>query len=181
MKYLETNDLGKLFNAAYEANRTHHLALITAYWTGARVSQVLSLTGRDIFQLNGIWMIRIGKQKRGLEADHKLHVDANHVLDMSPLVDLAKRMGRNRLFGGLSRQYLDIKLKAYGASVSIHVSYLHAHVLRHSIAMEIWTRTQRLGTITSFLQHRSPTSALQYLAENDNRLAQDAVDQVSFA
>jgi integrase len=69
-------------------------------------------------------------------------------------------------------------LKRYGKAAGIHPDFCHSHVFRHSIAMIIWDATHRLGAITQFLAHRSENSALQYLAENDGTLAQDAVNAV---
>lgn len=84
MKYLAPADLGKLFRAAHAANRTHHLAMLVGFYTGARISQVLRLRGEDIFEVNGQVVIKIHAAKRGLERLHHLHFDPRPEFDMSP-------------------------------------------------------------------------------------------------
>jgi integrase len=181
MQYLTTPELAKLFRVMHAGNKNHHLAALTAFWTGARVSQVLSLEGQDIFEAKGQMVVKIHAAKRGNERLHTLHLDADPAFDMSPLLAIAKMRQRTRLFGGLSRQYLNLCLKEACAEAGLHTDFGHMHVFRHSVAMQIWEGTQRLGAISEFLQHRSPATALCYLAENDGRMAQEAVDAVRFA
>ena len=181
MQYLETDELARLFRVMYSANQTHHLAALTAFWTGARVSQVLQLQGQDIFEANGRTIIKIHALKRGSERLHTFHVDPDPAFDMSPLRVIGAQRPRALLFGGLTRQYLNLRLKDYCADAGIHTDFGHMHVFRHSIAIQIWKSTQRLGAISEFLQHRSPHTALSYLAENDGKLAQEAVDNLQLA
>ena len=176
--YLEKKDLGKIFKAAFAENRQHHLAMLTCFWTGARISQVLALRGVDVVEINGKARIKVHRAKRGKDVFPELHADVQPEFDMTPLIALAKQRGTNKLFGSLSRQYFDVMLKRYGKAAGIHPDFCHSHVFRHSIAMIIWDATHRLGAITQFLAHRSENSALQYLAENDGTLAQDAVNAV---
>ena len=181
MHYLETKDLAKLFRVMYRANKTHHMAALVGFFTGARVSQVLRLRGEDIFEANGKTVIKIHAAKRGNARLHTLHKDADPAFDMSPLLEIAKQKPLARIFGGLSRQYLNLCLKEYCADAGIHTDFGHMHVFRHSVAMQIWMATQRLGAISEFLQHRSPHTALCYLAENDGQMAQEAVDSICLA
>lgn len=181
MQYLEPNELSKLFRVMYAANRIHHLAALTAFWTGARVSQVLRLQGQDIYESHGKLVIKIHAAKRGSERLHTFHFDPDPAFDMSPLLEIARRRPTARLFAGLSRQYLNLKLKDYCEAAGIHTDFGHMHVFRHSVAIQIWKATQRLGAISEFLQHRSPHTALCYLAENDGKMAQEAVDSLQLA
>jgi len=181
MQYLESNELARLFRVMYAENKTHHMAALVAFWTGARVQQVLTLEGQDIFESKGKIVIKIHALKRGSERLHTLHIDADPAFDMSPLIALAAARPRARLFGGLTRQYLNLKLKDYCAAAGLHTDFGHMHVFRHSVAMAIWNGTQRLGAISEFLQHRSPHTALCYLAENDGKMAQEAVDSLQLA
>jgi integrase len=178
VEYLTKQEVTRLLEVAYEANRDHHLAILLGYATGARVSQILDLTGTSVDVASK--RVRIAAQKRGFARFHNLHVDSNPVFDLSPIFLLAEQRGVSKLFGGLSRQYLDERIKAYGKKAGIHSDLLHFHCLRHSIAMIIWDKTQRPGAITQFLGHRDPSSAWQYLQENDGRMADDAVEQHAF-
>jgi integrase len=182
MQYLTADELGKLFPVIRAANKTHHLIALVAFWTGARISQVLALKGEDIFEANGRLVIKIGAAKRGYERVKTLHIDENPDFDLSPLIELAKQRPAALLFGGTWPSYFNKCLKEkYCPAAGIHSDFGHSHVFRHSIAIQIWEKTHSLGSITHFLQHRSPTTAFYYLAENDGRKAQEAVDGLQLA
>lgn len=181
MEYLNHDELARLFRVIHEENKTHHMACLVAFWTGARVSQVLQLRGQDIFESKGKLVIKIHAAKRGNVRLHTLHVDSDPAFDLSPLIELAKRRPVALLFAGLSRQYLNLCLKTYCAKAGIHTDAGHMHVFRHSIAISIWNATQSLGAISEFLQHRAPSSAFVYLRERDGSLAQEVVDNIQLA
>lgn len=181
MEYLGKQDLAKLFRAMHEANTTHHLAALVAFFTGARISQVLSVRGEDIFEREGRYVILIHAAKRGDVVTHSLHLDADPAFDMSPLIALAQAKGRSLVFGGLTRQYFNTKLKDYAEQAGIHSDFAHSHVFRHSAAMVIYLATQRIGAVSRFLAHRSPSSAFIYLKENDGLYAQAAMDNLNLA
>jgi integrase len=181
MQYLEPNDLAKLFRVMYDTNRNHWLVALTQFFTGARIEQVLSLKGEDIFEVNGRMVIKIHARKRGNDGFKTIHLDADPTFDMSPLLALAKTRPNAVLFGGLSRQYFNQVLKKYCAAAGIHSDFGHSHVFRHSAAMVIWNATTKLGTISHFLQHASPATACFYLAEADGKAAQEAMDNLQFA
>ncbi len=179
MQYLGKADLAKIFRAGFETNRTHHLVMLLQFFTGARISQVLNVRGEDIFQREGKWVVLVRAAKRGNEVTRDLHFDVNDpAFDMTPLIELAKTKRQSLLFGGLDRHYFNKCLRKYADKVGIHSSFAHSHVFRHSVAMAIFDATGRIGAVSQFLAHRSPSSAFCYLAENDNSLAQDAVNAV---
>lgn len=185
MQYLGKNDLSKVFRAAYEANtpksQLHHQAMLIAFFCGTRISQVLNVRGEDIFEKDGKYVIMIRAAKRGNAVTHSLHFDDDPAFDMSPLIELARVKGQSKIFGGLTRQFFNLCLKKYGVAAGIHSSYLHSHCLRHSIAILIFDATKRIGSVSQFLGHKSASAAYVYLAENNGLMAQDAVDNISFA
>lgn len=182
MQYLPKADLAKLFRAAHlGGNQLHHLAMLVGFFTGARVSQILNVRGEDIFTLDGKPVIKIRAAKRGDALTHSLHLDTDPAFDMAPLIALAASKGRSRVFGGLTRQYLNLKLKDYAEAAGIHSDYAHSHVFRHSAAMAIFDATGRIGAVSRFLAHRSPSSAFIYLQENDGHLAQAAMDNLNLS
>lgn len=181
MQYLGKQDLAKLLRVMYAANKTHHQAALIGFFAGARVSQILNVRGEDIFEREGKWVILIRAAKRGLVVTHSLHIDSDPAFDMTPLIELAKTKGTSRIFGGLSRQYLALCLKKYGAAAGIHSRYLHPHCLRHSAAHAIFESTQRIGAVSQFLAHRSASAAFIYLREAEGSFAQDAMDNLQLA
>jgi integrase len=178
MQYLGKTDIAKIFRAIRVENATHHMAALVGFFTGARISQVLGICGEDIFQRDDKWVIMIRAAKRGNVVTHSLHVDSDPAFDMTPLIALAQTKGHSLVFGGLTRQYFNLCLKRYADAAGIHSTFAHSHVFRHSIAMEIFAATQRIGAVSQFLAHKSPSSAFVYLQENDGLRAQDAVDAI---
>jgi integrase len=185
MHYLNVPELAKLFRVMYERNKQHQLIGLIGFYTGARISQIVGakgIKGEDIFESDGKIVIKIHAAKRGYERLHTLHIDSDPAFDMSPLIELAKTRRTTLLFGGVSRQYFDKCLRErYCPEAGVHSDFGHSHMFRHSIAMQIWTATNRLGAISHFLAHKSPATALCYLAENDGRMAQEAVDSLQLA
>ena len=181
MQYLAKQDLAKLFRAAHLANKIHHLAMLIGFFTGARISQILNVRGEDIFEREGKYVIMIRAAKRGNVVTHSLHIDMDPAFDMSPLIALAATKGQSRIFGGLSRQYFNLRLRDYAEAAGIHSTYAHSHVFRHSAAMVVFDATQRIGAVSQFLAHKSPSSAFVYLQENDSSLAQQAMDELQLA
>ncbi len=119
MEYLQHPEILALLKASYEyGNREAHLALLTMYATGARISQIVGdrhakrpiegLKGVDIIRdaETGGHRIRILAAKRGKTRTFRVLCSPNPVLDMRDLVDLAKQRGTSYLFGGLTRHYM---------------------------------------------------------------------------
>jgi len=77
------------------------------YATGTRVSQALKLKGIDVMPdpVTGGFKVRIPQAKRGATRSFRVFVSTNPVLDMIPLVELAKTRGTSALFGGLPRTH----------------------------------------------------------------------------
>ena len=187
MEYLDISDLGKLFRVIYDsskrstASKNDHLIALIGFFTGARISQILSLKGEDVFQHGGRWVVKIHALKRGDDAVKDIHIDADLAFDMSPLIDLAARRRSSLLFPTASRSNFNDRLKKYCETAEIHSDFGHSHVLRHSAAMKIYDETERLGAVSHFLQHRSPATACCYLKENDGKRAQAVMNAVRFA
>jgi hypothetical protein len=80
--------------------------------------------------------------------------------------------------GGLSRQYLHKLIKRFAAEAGLHVGMVHCHNLRHSTAMRIMERTQRIGAVSGYLCHTDPSAAYTYVKENDGSYADKAMAAV---
>jgi integrase len=177
MEYLQRTEVRNLLKVALENNPEHHLALLTMYATGTRVSQTLKLTGADIYTdpTTGVTKVRIPRAKRGQARSYVISKSVNPVLDLTPLVELAARRGIGKLFGGLTRHYLHKVLKKYAVLAGLPAQMIHCHTIRHTTAMRIWEETQKLGAITGYLCHSSPASAYPYLREHDAGLAENVM------
>jgi len=191
MEYLQHPEVLALLKVSYGyRNREAHLALLTMYATGARVSQIVGdrhakrpipgLKGIDIITdpETGGHRIRILKAKRGKTRTFRVLTSPNPALDMRGLVELAQQRGTNALFGGLTRHYLHTLIKKFCAMAGLHPEMVHCHTVRHSSAMRVYERTQRIGAVSGFLAHNDPAAAYVYVQENDGKLADAAMATV---
>ena len=170
MEYLDKTELRRLFNVAYDSNKLHHLALLVGLWHGGRVSEVISLTGKDVFD----GKIRLKRLKGSLTTCQPIHIDKDILFDESPILHLATTKGDIRLFP-FSRQRVDQFIKYYAKKAGIHESKAHFHALKHSISMLLWAETKDLGQLQNYLGHKSASSSLIYLRETDATKAQKAI------
>jgi len=174
MEYLTGSELRRLFTVARQRNATHHLALVVGLWHGLRVSEILAIRGVDV--VDG--QLAVKRLKRSKSTCQPIHIDSDPLFDESPLVEMA-RANPGRLFN-FSRQRVDQFIKIYGRVAGVHPDKLHAHaVCKHSLAMQLWDKTQSLGQIQSYLGHRSASSTMCYLVEVDARKAQSVVQGMS--
>jgi integrase len=181
MEYLQNSEVKAMLKVSHEyGNREAHLALLVMYATSARVSQTLNLKGIDIIPdtNTGGHRIRILKAKRGETRTYRVLVSPNPALDMRDIVELAKQRGMSKLFGGLSRQYMHTLIKKFADQAGLHPDMCHAHTIRHSTAMRVMERTQRIGAVSGFLAHTNPSAAYVYLKENDSQYADAAMAAV---
>jgi integrase len=191
MEYLQQPEIKALLKVSYEyGNKEAHLAILTMFATGARVSQIVGdrhakkpipgLKGIDIISdpSTGGHRIRILKTKRGKTRTFRVLVSPNPALDMRDLVELAKQRGTGLVFGGLTRHYLHVLIKKFATTAGLHPNMVHCHTVRHSAAMRIYERTQRIGAVSGFLCHTDPAAAYTYVQENDGQLADEAIASV---
>jgi integrase len=191
MEYLQHPEIKALLKASYAyGNKQAHLALLCMYATGARISQIVGdrhakkpiegLKGIDIIQDHdtGGWRIRIMKAKRGKTRTFRVLVSPDPALDMRDLVTLAQQCGTSYLFGGLTRHYMHTLIKRFAKEADLHPDMVHCHTIRHSTAMRVYERTQRIGAVSGFLAHSDPAAAYTYVQENDGKLADEAIAAV---
>ena len=178
MEYLQKPEINALLKTSYQyGNREAHLALLVMYATGTRVSQALGLKGIDVIPNpeTGGHKIRILQAKRGKTRMFNVLVSPNPALDMRDVVTLAQQRGAGMLFGGLTRHYLHTLIKKFAKIAGLHEGMVHCHTVRHSAAMRIYERTQRIGAVSGFLCHSDPSAAYTYVQENDGKLADEAI------
>jgi integrase/recombinase XerD len=181
MEYLQIPEVHALLEQAHKYGNTEaHMALLVMYSSATRVSQCLALKGIDVIPdpERGGWRIRIPRAKRGRTRAFRLLQSSDPVLDMTPLVGLAKMRGNHKLFGGLSRQYLHMLVKKFAKAAGLHADMVHCHTIRHSTAMRVYEKTGRIGAVSGFLCHSDPASAFIYVQENDASEADQAMSDV---
>jgi integrase len=170
MEYLTKPELRRLFEVAYERNRTHHMAMVVGLWHGLRVSEIINIQGIHIAD----GQLSVKRLKRSRPTLQSIHVDADPLFDESPLIELASQ-NKGRLFN-FSRQRMDQFVKVYGELAGLHPDKRHTHAIcKHSVAMLIWSASNSLGMIQSYLGHRAAASTIAYLREADAMKAQSVV------
>jgi integrase len=166
MYHLERQEIKRLFEVAYNKNRLHHLAFVTAFFHGARVSELLKIVGADIQdgQLSITRLKGAGKKgkKRHKTTLQPIHADADPLFDESPLIAIAAANPKGRLFP-FCRQRMDQVIKEYGEIAGLHRDKLHMHVLRHSLGVVVWRATHEVSAVKEILGHHVVTSSLVYM------------------
>ena len=175
MHYLDKAELRRLFQAAYDRNRLHHLAMVVALWHGIRVTELTSILASDVHD----GKLSVRRLKNSNATCQPIHLDADSLFDESPLLELARQApGNVRLFP-FTRQRADQFIRRYAAIAGVHPDKAHMHSLKHSVAMLLWDATGNLGQIQSYLGHKAASSTLIYLAEADARKAQMAIASIT--
>lgn len=176
MQYMTQSELYRVMAIAKQHNRLHWQAMLTGFYFGLRVSEVINILGEDV-QDRQVMVKRLKNSLPTLQPIPVTDPASDFHLD---LVELAKAAGpRERVFP-LSRQRCDQFMKRYCRLAGIHRSKAHFHAFKHSIAMVLWNRTQHPGQIKAYLGHKSMSSTMQYLNEVDATKAQEVVANLHF-
>jgi integrase len=176
MEYMTQAELTRVMTVGMRENELHWQAMLTAFYFGLRVSEVIGILGEDVED----GQLRVKRLKRSEATLQKLpKTDGSPVFELR-LATLALKAGpRGRVFP-LSRQRCDQFMKRYCRLAGLHRAKAHFHCYKHSIAMAIWQRTHQPGQIKAYLGHKSMSSTMQYLNESDSLQAQAAVSALGF-
>jgi integrase/recombinase XerD len=176
MEYMTKDELSRLLRIAKEENEAHWQMILTGFYFGLRVSEVIAIMGEDV-QDNQLAVKRL---KNSLKTLQRVPVTNGSPEFELRLTALAENTGpRQRVFP-LSRQRCDQFIKRYCRLAGIHRSKAHFHSLKHSIAMAIWAETKQPGQVKSYLGHKSMSSTMQYLNESDSLKAQQVVSELNY-
>jgi integrase/recombinase XerD len=158
-------ELKRLLSVAYDHNKHHHMALLTCFWQGCRVSELLSIRWCDISdgQLTIRRLKGAGKpgKKRHKTTVHALHADPDPVFHQEALA--RGSTSSVDLVFPWCRQRMDQIIKRYGKLAGLHPKKCHMHVLRHSLAVLLWRETHEISAVQQILGHWSPSSSLIYM------------------
>jgi integrase/recombinase XerD len=176
MEYLNREELSRVLRIAMQKNQLHWQMMLTGFYFGLRVSEVISILGEDV-QDNQLTVRRLKNSMKTLQRVPLTNGSPEFELQLSAAAKLAGP--RQRVFP-LSRQRCDQFMKRYARLAGIHRSKAHFHSLKHSIAMAIWAETRQPGQIKSYLGHRSMSSTMQYLNESDSLKAQEVVAALNY-
>jgi integrase len=178
MEYLNRDELTRVMEVARQHNTDHWQLMLTEFYFGLRVSEVINILGEDV-QDGQLAVKRLKGSNKTLQSIPACE-GSSHAFRLD-LIERAAAVGpRGRLFP-VSRQRVDQFVKRYARLAGVHRSKAHLHsVGKHSIAMAIWNATHQLGQIKSYLGHKSMSSTMAYLNESDSLQATAAVANLAF-
>lgn len=191
VEYLTASQLKVLFKApdtGLKTGRRDRFLMIFMYETGARLNEVLSIKLGDIIRVNEKVEIRIlgkGSKYRTVPLLDPVirHLDA-YLKEFHPdnkeddyLFYVNHRSGKEKLSPGT----VDALLKKYAKTVHVVNSdfplNLHAHMLRHSVAMSMYKNGIPISYVKDFLGHSDLTTTSIY-AYADNEELRKALEAV---
>lgn len=172
--YLTKSEMDALLDSCDQSNAEgsrDHMMLLLLYNTGMRVSELVSLKGKDIFILDNLkGHIRIygkGRKERSVPlwkstAEYlRKHMEVHGISRDDYLLS-----GRNvpHLTRSGIRYRIDcIVLKASGNCSSLRTKKVTAHVFRHSTAMSMLQSGVDISTIAIWLGHESIETTHKYM------------------
>jgi len=169
--YLEKEQVDEILNAAKTCNHRDYLLLRFMWRTGARVSEVINVTPKDIEHKNGVVNIRKakgGRQRRVPLDQDTLKMLSDYVLALNiPEDQPVFPIQRNRVFN---------IVKKYGKMTGVNI---HPHTLRHSFAINMVRGGTDLRRVQLMLGHTSLSITQVYLQFNDNDL-REAYEKIAF-
>lgn len=171
MKHFNKSEIERLLTHAKKDSARNWLMLLVAYNHGLRVSEVISLLGRDIRNGN----IYVSRLKGSNSPVHKLRISQSPLFnEAEELMQLRDRVGqKGRLFPISRIQYFRI-MQRYGLQLGF--TSCHPHMLKHSIGREL---VKKLGVegVQVYLGHKNGNSTLVYLKPDESDV-QTMVDEV---
>lgn len=170
MEYLNSVERVAILQAARDTNATLRLMLALSFAHGLRVTELISLRGSDVHE----GRLRIIALKNGISCSQDILIHENELIDCSPVIALAAKVGPNARLFPVTRMTVWRHIQSAAKLAGVDSKKAHPHACRHSTAMMIWDVSHSLGEISSILRHRSPASSFTYLRELDSQKAINA-------
>jgi integrase/recombinase XerD len=157
--YLEKEQVDQVLAAAHRCSRRDYLMLRVLWRTGVRVSELLTITPRDIEPNNKV--INVTKAKGGKQ--RRVHLDAETIKMLSEYVPALNPLDDQPIFALKQRQVRNI-VKRYGSVIGKDV---HPHTFRHSYAIHCVRNGWDIRRLQQVLGHSSLNVTAVYLQFND--------------
>ena len=166
--YLEKERVDELLDAAKTCGERDYLLLRFMWRTGVRVSEVTSVTPKDIEFKNGVVNIRKakgGRQRRVPLDEETLKMLSNYIL--------ASNIPEDRPVFPIKRTQVFNLVKKYGKMIGVQI---HPHTFRHSFAIHLVRSGMDLRRLQLLLGHSSLSTMQVYLqfGDTDIRKAYEA-------
>ena len=169
--YLEKEQVDELLDAAKTCSERDYLLLRFMWRTGVRVSEVTSVTPKDIEFKNAV--VNIRKAKGGRQ--RRVPLDEETLKMLSDYI-LASNTPEDRPVFPIKRTQVFNLVKKYGNTAGVNI---HPHTLRHSFAIHLVRSGMDLRRLQLLLGHSSLSITQVYLQFKDDDL-REAYDKVAF-
>jgi integrase len=168
MNYLKKDELKKLLSGV--SNESHKLMILVGFWHGLRVSELISLEGKDI--QGGV--LRIQRLKKSKKTTQPFVFNEDPELDEeTPLLKLAATLGPNdRLFNITTRDGVAKMLHRAATVAGLPLYKCHPHALKHSIAMAMYKGGKSVKEMQTYLGHVEGKNTLRYIEATEEESAQ---------
>ena len=158
-----TRDEFKLLLLDKKLKPRQRLMFKVGFWHGLRVSELTSLTGKDI--KDGYVACR--RLKGSMETFQKFQSHPDPLIDeATELTELARTIGRDERLFPITRFGVDKLMKRIGKRVNLPQHKMHAHVIKHTTAMH--SIGEGIEFTRQLLGHRSIASTGAYLRVSDD-------------
>ncbi|OLN24978.1 tyrosine-type recombinase/integrase [Desulfosporosinus metallidurans] len=186
--YLTKNEIDALLGACDQSDvegRRDYMMLLLLYNTGMRVSELVSLKGKDIFSLDNLkGYIRIygkGRKERSVPlwkstAEYLRNYMKAHGISCDDYL-LSGRNVPHLTRSGIRYRIECIVLRASDNCSSLRTKKVTAHVFRHSTAMSMLQSGVDISTIAIWLGHESIETTHKYMIA-DLKLKEHALSKV---
>lgn len=195
VEYLQENQLKLLFqmpSTTTQKGRRDLFLMILMYETGARVQEILDLRlSNIIWNKNTNIQIRIkgkgkkerlvpllGKTVEHLDAYLKEFHDGRTIVNNNYLFFTIHKKKKTQMQQGTVNSFLKIYSQLAHAKDPLFPQSIHAHMLRHSIAMAMYKKGIPISYIRDFLGHSSVETTSVYAYADDATIC-GALEKVS--
>lgn len=167
MQALTKEELLSLLAAARAVSERDFLMILVAYCHGLRASEVVGIRRHDIED----GFLDVKRLKGSRHTNQPLIESDNPLLnERLALLEFVSEMYPNQPIFKVCRRQFQRIVERHATTAGLPVRKRHPHVLKHTIATEIYQKSKDLTLVQAHLGHVSGSSSMKY-TERDPELA----------
>lgn len=165
MKYLSKDELKALLSAIPQPR--HKLMVLVGFWHGTRVSELISLRGRNIKD-GYLTVQRLKGSKKTIQPF--VYNSDPELSEYEPLMALASQVTPDEILFPITRFGVLKLMKRAGKRAGLPQHKMHPHVLKHSIAM-VMIKKKPIKEVQVYLGHVEGKNTMRYLDATEEEAA----------
>lgn len=167
MQALSKAELLALLGAARAASERDFLMILVAYCHGLRASEVVAIRRHDIVDS----FLDVKRLKGSKHTNQPLIESTDPLLnERLALIEFISEMYPNQSVFGIGRRQLGRIVATHAKTAGLPARKRHPHMLKHTIATEIYQKSKDLTLVQAHLGHVSGASSMKY-TEKDPEVA----------